>query len=87
MNYGNIALLREVTLFDIAVLTLNRRTETVAKNEIWVFLFAIGAMLFSWPLMSIFKDDLIPYLFVVWLLFIAITAVTSIFSERDGGRL
>lgn len=59
----------------------------MTRSEIWVFLFAIGVMLFSWPIMSIFKDNLIPYLFIVWFLFIAIVAVTSIFSERDGGRL
>ena len=40
-------------------------------------------MLFSWPLMSIFKGSLIPYLFVIWLVFIALICVTAIFSERD----
>jgi hypothetical protein len=53
------------------------------RRDIWIFLFVLGLMFFSWPLMSIFKGSLIPYLFIAWLIFIAFICITAIFSERD----
>jgi len=56
------------------------------NKEIWIFIFSTGVMFFTWPIMGIFKERLIPYLFAVWLSFIFIVGITSIFSDRDGGR-
>ena len=55
------------------------------KREIWIFLFLLGFLFFSWPLMSIFKDNLAISLFVIWLVFIILIFVTSIFSEKEDG--
>lgn len=55
------------------------------KREIWLFLFLLGFFFFSWPLMSIFKDSLVISLFVIWLVFIILIFVTSIFSEKEEG--
>ncbi len=55
------------------------------RRDIWIFLFVLGLLFFSWPFMSIFKGSLIPYLFVIWLVFIAFICITAIFSERDEG--
>ena len=46
----------------------------------------MGLMFFSWPLMGIFKGSLIPYLFIIWFVFIALICITAIFSERDEGE-
>jgi hypothetical protein len=55
------------------------------RKDVWIFLFAIGVLLFSWPIMSIFRDGLPTYLFVIWLVFILLIFVTSIVSKRKGG--
>jgi hypothetical protein len=55
------------------------------RRDIWYFLFALGAALFSWPFMGIFRDRLIPYLFIAWLLFIGLVCVTAILSGRGEG--
>ncbi len=53
------------------------------RREIWLFLFLLGVLFFSWPIMSIFKDNLVISLFVVWLVFIILIFITSIFSEGE----
>ncbi len=55
------------------------------RRDIWIFLFSIGLLLFNWPLLSIFKYSMATYLFVIWLLFIVLIFVASIFSEREDG--
>ena len=57
------------------------------RRDVWIFLLALGVLFFTWPIMSIFKDSLPIYLFVIWLVFILLILVTSIFSQRedDGG--
>jgi hypothetical protein len=55
------------------------------RRDAWFFLFLLGFLFFSWPLMSIFKDSLVISLFVVWLVFIILILITSIFSEREDG--
>lgn len=56
------------------------------RRDVWIFLFAIGVMMFTWPIMSIFRDGLSVYLFVIWLVFILLIFIASIFPERkDGG--
>ena len=56
------------------------------KRDIWVFLFFIGLLLFTWPLMYIFRDSLQNYLFFAWLLFIVLIFLIVKFSDRaDNG--
>ena len=55
-------------------------------RDLWFFLFLLGVLFFSWPIMSIFKDNLVISLFVIWLVFIILIFITSIFSDgEDGG--
>lgn len=57
------------------------------KQDIWIFLFCIGVLLFGWPFLSIFNDNLISYLFIVWFLFIGLIFLASNYSKhQDGGR-
>jgi len=53
------------------------------RRDVWIFLLALGVLFFTWPIMSIFKDSLAIYLFVIWLIFILLILVTSIFSQRE----
>lgn len=53
------------------------------RRDVWIFLLALGVLFFTWPIMSIFKDSLAIYLFVIWLVFILLILVTSIFSQRE----
>jgi len=53
------------------------------RRDIWIFLFFIGLLLFSWPFLSIFKDSLPIYLFAGWFIFIVLIFIASIFSERE----
>jgi hypothetical protein len=55
------------------------------RRDVWIFLFAVGVLLFTWPVLSIFNDNLAAYLFVVWFIFILLIFITSIFSEREDG--
>lgn len=55
------------------------------RSDVLICLFIAGALFFSWPLMSIFKDNLVVSLFIVWLIFIILIFMTSIFSEREDG--
>ncbi len=54
-------------------------------RDVWFFLFFLGALLFGWPLISIFKSGLATYLFVIWIVFIALILIASLFSEREDG--
>ena len=56
------------------------------RRDIWIFLIVIGILFFSWPIMSIFRDSLTIYLFVIWFIFIALIFVISLFSEREDGN-
>ncbi|HUI67472.1 MAG TPA: hypothetical protein VL087_04635 [Nitrospirota bacterium] len=56
------------------------------SRDIWIFLFLLGFLFFSWPIMSIFKDNLVISLFIIWIVFIILIFLTSIFSgSEDGG--
>lgn len=55
------------------------------KRDIWFFVFALGAALYTWPILSIFKDSMPAYLFISWLVFIIIIYITSRSSEREDG--
>lgn len=55
------------------------------RRDVWIFLFVVGAIFFSWPIMSIFQDSLVISLFIIWLVFIVLIFITSFFSEREKG--
>ena len=55
------------------------------RRDVWFFLFFLGAVLFGWPIMSIFRYGLATYLFIVWLLFIVFIFVATKFSDREDG--
>jgi hypothetical protein len=56
------------------------------KRDIWVFIFSIGILLFTWPLMYIFRDSLQHYLFFAWFLFIVLLFLIVKFTNRaDNG--
>ncbi len=57
------------------------------KREIWILLFVLGFLFFSWPIMSIFKHSLAASLFIIWFIFIALIFIIAHFPEReDGGK-
>ncbi len=55
------------------------------RKDIWYFIFAFGVLLFTWPVLSIFKDSLPAYFFIIWIVYIIIIFVTSKSSEREDG--
>jgi hypothetical protein len=55
------------------------------RRDIWIFLFALGGALFTWPIMSIFRNSLPWYLFLAWLGFIVLTFLATIISEKEEG--
>jgi len=59
--------------------------QTIMRRDVWFFLFFLGVLLFGWPLMSIFRNGMAIYLFTVWLVFIVLILIISIFSEREDG--
>jgi hypothetical protein len=57
------------------------------KRDVWVFLFFIGILLFTWPVMYLFRDSLQLYLFFAWPLFIVlIFLVVKSTNREDGGN-
>ncbi len=61
--------------------------QTVIKRDIWVILFLLGLLLFGWPLITIFRDNLAAYLFAAWAAFIVLIYLASVHENRgDGGN-
>jgi len=55
----------------------------MASRELWVFLFFLGVLLFNWPLLKIFGFSLPYYLFTVWGIFIAATALIITIKRKQ----
>jgi len=56
------------------------------KREIWYFMFALGVILFTWPVLTIFRNVLPAYFFIIWLVYIVLIFIIVRFSKRqDGG--
>jgi len=55
------------------------------KREIWILLFVMGLLFFSWPILSIFKHSLATALFAIWFIFIALIFIIALFSDRENG--
>lgn len=52
-------------------------------RDIWVFLFLLGVILFSWPFISMFGHSLALYIFIAWLVFIALIFIGTL-QKRNG---
>jgi len=61
------------------------RQSPIMKRDIWIFLFALGVLFFNWPIMSIFQENLVFSLFIIWLVFIVLMFIASIREGEDGG--
>ncbi len=55
------------------------------RRDLWFFIFALGAMCFGWPIISIFRSSLTTYLFFAWIVFIALIFIATTFSGRKEG--
>jgi hypothetical protein len=53
------------------------------RKDIWIFLFLLGLLLFSWPIISIFKDNFSIYPFLIWIVFIILIFVTTFLSDKE----
>jgi tellurite resistance protein TehA-like permease len=49
----------------------------VKNTEIWVFIFILGLLGLNWPIIEIFHTQVVAYLFVIWVLFIALIALAA----------
>lgn len=47
------------------------------NGEVWIFIFLLGLLGFNWPMIEVFYAEVALYLFVFWLLFIALTAIVA----------
>ncbi|MGO9013721.1 MAG: hypothetical protein ACLQF0_01960 [Dissulfurispiraceae bacterium] len=47
------------------------------KAELWIMLFIVGILGFNWPFIEIFSRGVAAYLFLFWLVFIILGAVTG----------
>jgi hypothetical protein len=57
------------------------------KQDVWIFLFLFGLLLFGWPILTIFRNDTAIYLFVAWAVFIGLIYLASVRADRgDGGN-
>lgn len=56
-------------------------------RDIWIFLFVLGLILFTWPFMSIFSHNLAIYLFSAWLVLIVLIILLTLVKHKgeDGG--
>jgi hypothetical protein len=56
----------------------------VRNNEVWPFLFLVGALLFNWPFLEIFGGGLQFYLFAAWGLFILLIGILlSVLNKKE----
>ncbi len=56
------------------------------RRDILIFLFLLGVLFFSWPIMSIFRENIAAALFVLWFVFILLVYFTTTFSGPEDGR-
>ncbi|HYQ48468.1 MAG TPA: hypothetical protein VEP69_05340 [Thermodesulfovibrionales bacterium] len=53
------------------------------NKEFWFFLFALGVLFFSWPLLDIFSMSLVYYFPVAWGMFIFVVYLVVQISDRQ----
>ena len=54
------------------------------SRDIWLFLFIVGLLLFSWPSIEMFSLSLHYYLFIIWGVFILIIGLVSTLYDGRG---
>lgn len=55
------------------------------RKDFLIFLFALGVLLFSWPVLAIFKANLAVYLAVLWACYIALVYIVSRHGDSGAG--
>jgi len=55
----------------------------MVSKELWAFFFVLGALLFNWPLLSIFDLSMPYYLFGMWGVFIIFVAFFSRLQKKS----
>lgn len=53
----------------------------MGNKDVWAYLFALGAVGFSWPFLGIFDTALPYYLFGIWAALIFVVALVA--SRRE----
>ncbi|HSB51534.1 MAG TPA: hypothetical protein VLD40_02640 [Dissulfurispiraceae bacterium] len=56
------------------------------ESEKLIFIFVVGLLFLNWPLIEIFRAHIIPYLFVLWLVFILFVALANSRAGREENR-
>jgi hypothetical protein len=56
------------------------------RGDIWIFLFALGVILFNWPFLTVFEGSLALGFFVLWGAFIAVAALLGAGGWRGRKR-
>jgi hypothetical protein len=59
--------------------------ESPMRKEILIFIFSLGFLFFTWPVLSIFRDVMAVYLYAAWLAFILALFLIAKFSKSDDG--
>ncbi len=56
-------------------------------KDIWIFLFTLGIVLFGWPIISIFGQNISTYFFLAWIVFIFFIFIATRYRDEgdDGG--
>ena len=52
-------------------------------SERWLFLFAAGVLVFNWPFLTILEGGHGPVLFLLWAIFIALTALFTAGRRKE----
>jgi hypothetical protein len=53
-------------------------------KEIWPFVSILGLVIFNWPLLEIFREEIAYYLFLLWAVFIILLAFIT--RRGDAGK-
>jgi len=56
------------------------------RNEVSIFIFSVGILVFNWPFLRIFERALPVYLFIAWTLFIGIVMIYSLSRREPRGK-
>lgn len=54
------------------------------NTEIWIFIFILGLLFLNWPVLEIFRIEVVSYLFIFWAVFIGLIAFAA--SKKNGLR-
>jgi len=52
------------------------------NTEIWVFIFILGLLFLNWPVLEIFRIEVVRYLFVFWAIFIGLIAFATYKTKK-----